>query len=55
MSELWVQVYDRVRQGSVIGLEGSTGYSFGSHLHFEIFINGSRVDPLSWLGRSIYE
>jgi murein DD-endopeptidase MepM/ murein hydrolase activator NlpD len=37
----------RVRQGQIIGYVGSTGNSTGSHLHFEIRINGSYVDPLS--------
>jgi murein DD-endopeptidase MepM/ murein hydrolase activator NlpD len=37
----------RVRQGQIIGNVGSTGNSTGSHLHFEIRINGSYVDPLS--------
>jgi len=46
-SKLLVKVGDRVRQGQVIGLVGSTGNSTGSHLHFEIRINGNFVDPLS--------
>jgi murein DD-endopeptidase MepM/ murein hydrolase activator NlpD len=38
-----------VSQGQVIGYVGCTGHCFGDHLHFEIRINGSPVDPLGYL------
>jgi len=39
----------QVSQGQVIGYVGNTGHSFGAHLHFEVRINGSPVDPLGYL------
>ncbi|MBR2132753.1 MAG: peptidoglycan DD-metalloendopeptidase family protein [Oscillospiraceae bacterium] len=49
MSSRSVKEGDRVNQGQVIGVTGSTGISSGPHLHYEIVENGSRVDPKKYL------
>lgn len=41
-----LQVGSRVRQGQIIGFVGSSGLSTGSHVHFEIIVNGRFVDPM---------
>ena len=48
MSSRAVSQGQTVKQGEVVGYVGTTGNSTGNHLHFEIRVNGSRVDPLNY-------
>ncbi|MET0694575.1 MAG: M23 family metallopeptidase [Propionibacteriaceae bacterium] len=43
-----VHVGDRVSKGEVIGYAGATGYATGCHLHLMVWLDGSRVNPMSW-------
>jgi murein DD-endopeptidase MepM/ murein hydrolase activator NlpD len=48
-SEILVSVDQPVEAGELIGRVGTTGTSTGDHLHFEVRLDGSPVDPLPWL------
>jgi murein DD-endopeptidase MepM/ murein hydrolase activator NlpD len=48
-SSISVSNGQHVDQGQVIGYVGCTGHCFGPHLHFEVRVNGSPVDPLGYL------
>ena len=48
-SQMAVSAGQHVGQGQVVGYIGCTGHCFGPHLHFEVRINGSAVDPLGYL------
>ncbi len=54
MDKLLVQLHQLVDVGDQIGLEGSTGWSTGPHLHFMVEWNNNPVDPLGYYGWNTY-
>ena len=48
-----VKVGDRVKKGQVIGYMGNTGYSFGGHLHFEVWNGNNRINPTEYLDKDL--
>lgn len=48
-SKLYMTVGDTVSKGQAIGEMGSTGWSTGSHLHFEVMIDGTKYNPLNYI------
>ena len=54
MSSLAVSAGQTVTQGQTVGYCGSTGWSTGPHLHFEIRVNGATTDPLAYYSAGTY-
>ncbi|MBE6811913.1 MAG: hypothetical protein E7523_03415 [Ruminococcaceae bacterium] len=48
-NSLLVSEGDRVSQGDVVALSGATGYVTGAHVHFEVRVNGEKVNPLNYV------
>lgn len=53
MSDVSVKEGDFVQTGDILGIIGSTGKSTGVHLHFEIRVNGEKVDPSPYIYEKI--
>ena len=49
LNDYYVRVGEYVDRGEVIGECGSTGISSGPHIHYEIRVNGSQIDPIPYL------
>ncbi len=49
LSKFYVKKGQKVSKGETIGAMGSTGWSTGSHLHFEVIINGVKYNPLNYI------
>lgn len=49
LSQIDVEIGDRVMKGQIIGEVGSTGRSTGPHLHYEVRFKGTPVDPIDYL------
>lgn len=48
-SSIIVNIGDKIKRGQIISYSGSTGYSTGPHIHYEIWLNGKSVNPKKYL------
>ena len=55
LNSVSVSVGDIVTNGTQIGVMGTTGYTKGRHLHFEVFKNNSRINPEPYLSKEFEE
>lgn len=56
LAEVWVKVGQHVSAGQIIGIQGNTGNSYGTHLHYEVYNSaGSRINPEPYIETSVYK
>ncbi len=57
LHKILVKKGDTVDYRTKIGLVGSTGRSTGAHLHYEVRVNGTNVDPFKFIkaGRNVFQ
>lgn len=48
-----LNIGDRISEGEIISTMGDSGNAYGKHLHFEIIMNGTKVNPIEYLNKSI--
>ena len=49
LSKFAVEPGDKLKRGDLVGYVGTTGNSTGCHLHFEVILDGAKIEPTAWL------
>ncbi|HDS02884.1 MAG TPA: M23 family metallopeptidase [Firmicutes bacterium] len=49
MDSIKVTLYQEIKKGDILGTVGNTGYSIGPHLHYEVRVHGTPVDPMNYI------
>ena len=52
LSDIFVQIDDKVSKKTKIGTTGTTGFAFGDHLHYGIYLQGIPIDPVEFFDKN---